>query len=382
MKKIIITGGHLTPALAVIEELKSRKDWQVYYLGRKYSQEGIKIPSEESNLISQTGTKFVPIIAGRLQRKFTRYTIPSLLRVPFAFIQSFCLVWRIKPDIILSFGSYVSVPVVFVGWLLKIPVVSHEQTVTVGLANKINAIFSTLVAVSYKECLDLFPKNKAVFTGNPLRKEVFLIKKSVLSEKVTETMEILQLPLIYVTGGSQGARPINKLVKDSLSKLLKRFLVIHQTGSLESKKILADFRFLPTELASRYFIESFIDSGEIGWVLAKASLVISRAGANIIWELGALGKPAILIPLPIAGGQEQFKNALRLRNLGLAEVIDQDELSSEKLLRVINKILTNYQKYSKAGERTSKLFTPDGAKNLVDKIYELLENRRQESEKW
>jgi UDP-N-acetylglucosamine--N-acetylmuramyl-(pentapeptide) pyrophosphoryl-undecaprenol N-acetylglucosamine transferase len=373
MKKIIITGGHLTPALAVIEQLKKKENWEIYYLGRKYTFEGSKIPSEESKIIPQYGVKFVPILAGRLQRKFSRYTIPSLLRVPLAFFQSLYLVLKIKPNIILSFGSYVSVPVVFAGWILGIPIVSHEQTVFRGLANRINSFFSKKIAVSHKESLKFFPKNKVVLTGNILRSQIFSPPQTEFSQYVQKAKAEFKLPLIYVTGGNQGAMVINKTILESLSFLLEKYLIIHQTGSLDYNYVLQQAKLLPPKLKNRYFLKDFFPTEEVSWILNNANLVVGRSGANITYELGVLGKPAILIPLPYAGGQEQLKNAKLLEKYGLAEIILQKDFSSQRLISTIEKMFEKYKNYLKSGQKAKKFFLKDGAENLVKAVLDSLQ---------
>ena len=174
MYKIVITGGHLTPSLLVIEELQKRDDWEIFYFGRKYATEGDKSPSLEAKIIPQKGIHFLPLNAGRLQQKFTRYTFIAFLRIPFGFLQAFFYLLKIKPNIVLSFGSYVSVPVVFSAWLLKIPVMVHQQTIVMGKADRINAKYARKIAVSWPESLNNFSKpdcrqikNKVVLTGNP-----------------------------------------------------------------------------------------------------------------------------------------------------------------------------------------------------------------------
>lgn len=372
MKKIIITGGHLTPALATIEELKKRQDWNIYYIGRKYFFEGKKVLSEESKIIPKIGINFIPLTTGRLQRKFTFYTIPSLLKIPFGFCQALYYLKKIRPKVILSFGGYISTPVVIAGWLLGVPVVSHEQTMSPGLANRINSRFSKSIAVSFKESLKNFPSSKVVFTGNPIRKEIFEVKQGTIAKALDPVMKKKKLPLIYITGGGQGSLAINKVVTESLPELLKLALVVHQTGALEYEKTLNFSLSFPSELRERYLVKDFISPEDIGWVLNRADLVVSRAGANIVWELGVLGKPAILIPLPIAGGQEQLLNAKVLEKIGLAEVILQKEFTSEKLLEFLKKMLTNLKRYKVERRILNEYFPVNGTEKLIDVVYEAL----------
>src|SRR3989344_5972341 len=162
--KILITGAHFTPAVAVAEELKKTKGVEIVYVGRKTTQEGDESPSAESKVLPTLGIKFIPLIAGRLQRSFTIYTIPSFLKIPIGFLQAFFIILKEKPDVILSFGGYVAVPIVVMGWLLSVPIIVHEQTLVSGLANKISSLFADKVALSF---LDKDRVNeKTIVTGN------------------------------------------------------------------------------------------------------------------------------------------------------------------------------------------------------------------------
>src|SRR3990167_5082544 len=155
--KILVTGAHFTTAVAVIEELKNlpagrqeQKDIDIVYVGRKTTREGDSSHSVESQVLPQLGVKFISIITGRLQRAFTIYTFSSLLKIPIGFLQSFFILLKEKPDVILSFGGYVAVPLVIAGWLLSIPIIIHEQTLVSGLANTISSFFADKVAVSFE----------------------------------------------------------------------------------------------------------------------------------------------------------------------------------------------------------------------------------------
>jgi len=364
-KKIVITGTHLTPALAIISELKKREDWQIYYLGRKYTLEGDKTPSPESQTLPPMGIKFIPIPAGRLQRKLTRWTIPSLIRIPLGIIYAFWYLLKIRPNLVCSFGGYVSVPVVFAAWLLGIPSLTHEQTVVVGLANKINALFANKVAISFPDSAQFFPKNKVILTGNPLRQEIFTVDKPLFSlPKNRKT--------IYITGGSQGASVINQVVLEALPKLIKNYNIIHQCGGKEFPKISQKRQTLPLKWQENYFLTKYIDSKYIGWVFKNASLVVSRGGANTVLELAALGKPTIIIPIPWATHNEQLKNAKFLTSRGLAEILSQSKLNGRTLFQKIQKMIAHLNSYKKAGEKIKKEINKRSSKSLVNTLYDLL----------
>lgn len=367
LKKIVITGGHLTPAVAMIEELRRRGGWEIFFFGRKHAAEGDPSPSPESQIIAKLGIKFIPITAGRLQRRFTRWTIPSLFKIPIGLLQSFYWLQQIKPDVVFSFGGYLSVPVVFAGWILKIPSITHEQTMIKGLATSINSLFVKKVAVSWPESIGLFPKQKVVVTGNPFRKS-FLSKPN---EKIWKTLKYpAGLPLIFIGGSNQGSHVINLAVSKILPKLVAFTNVFHQCGHLRS---LNDFEMLSSErekldLVSRrrYHVRPYIQDEEIAALMQKADLVVGRAGANFLTEICFLGKPALLIPIPWLLHDEQGKNARMVKRIGLAEILPQGQLTSETLLAGIKMMLKRRDHYLATAPSARETVALGAAKRLAD----------------
>lgn len=329
-KRLVITGGHLTPALALINEIKKdRGKWQIYYFGRKYALEGLKKPSFESRTISQLkNVYFVPLEAGKIQRRWTRYTLVHLIKIPFGLLMAFFWLLKIRPKLIISFGGYLSVPVIIAGWFLGIPSITHEQTPVMGLANRINSFFVKKIAVSFPSLLSKLNSEKVVLTGNPLRSEIFK-RKPTQSSRLWPKINSPK-PLLYITGGKTGSAIINQIIKKAIPRLTKKFFVIHQIGLDPSMRPMRKKDYLAIR---------FIGNNDIGWVLNRAVLVISRAGANTVLELAALKKQAILIPIPWSAGDEQRRNAQFLKNLGLAEIIEQDQFNEKILLTTITKII-------------------------------------------
>lgn len=334
--KIFITGGHFTPAQAVIEKLTG---WEIFYIGRKYAMEGDKAEALEYKEIKNV--HYLVITTGRLQRKFfvnIKQSIFALLKTPIGFMQTFWWLIRYQPKIILSFGGYVAIPVVINAWLLDIPIITHEQTQTVGLANKIISLLA----------------NK-VLKGSILRKEI-------IETKITQTNTI------FITGGSQGSHVINVAVEEIIEKLTPKYQVIHQIGDSafgdfeRSKKIK---NYLPTK---------FLTGEQQAKAMASARIIISRAGANTLAEIAYFGKPAILIPIPWASAAEQEKNAQVLADLGMAEVISQNDLSGKTLLSAIKKIDDNYELYLENAKKGKTVVNPDAAKEIVEEISNLIDN--------
>lgn len=347
--KILITGTHFTTAVAVIEELKKFQDLEIVYVGRKTTMEGDFSKSIESEILPKYGVKFIPIVAGRLQRSFTIYTIPSLLKLPIGFIQAFLIIFREKPDAILSFGGYVSVPVVVISWLFSTPIIIHEQTLVAGLANKISYWFADKVAISFPE--SGLRGEKAILTGNPIRVEI-LHTGSVKSGNSDG-------PTILITGGNQGSHVINLAVEEVLEKLLKIAYVIHQTGDSKFK----DFERLEKYQNERYKVMRWIP--KIGEVMKKADLVVSRAGINTLTELVYLEKPALVIPFPYLYGDEQGKNAKYFEKLGLVKILPQSRLFGNTLLEEIKRMLKDLDNLKENTRKAKLVMVPDAAKRLA-----------------
>jgi len=311
------------------------------------------------------GVKFVPIATGRLQRKLSWSTIPSLLKIPHGFCQSLFHLIKLKPNIIASFGGYISVPVILSGWLLRIPSITHEQTRTIGLANRINSFFAKKVAVSFSELLNKLPKNKSVYTGMLLRACLKNKKSPGILADIDCLSQKTKKAIVFVTGGKSGSRFINNLVKNILPALLKKHIVVHQTGSLE----FLEFKQLRQRFANRYWSFDLLKGEEWGWILNNADIVVSRAGANIVSELIFLKKPSILIPIPWSYKNEQDKNAELIKELRGGEILNQKTVTPQKLLITIEKMIKNKKNYIK-NLKQAKI--TDGKERLLLEIEKLL----------
>ncbi|OGY27561.1 MAG: hypothetical protein A3F33_01535 [Candidatus Woykebacteria bacterium RIFCSPHIGHO2_12_FULL_43_10] len=365
--KVVITGGHLTPALAVIEELKKGQS-EIHFIGRLYSMEGDNTPSVESKVIADLQIPFYPLTTGRLQRRLTRFTFVSLAKVPFGFWQAYRYLKKIQPDVVLSFGGYLALPVVVVAKLMNIRVVTHEQTVVFGMSNKIISKFADKIAVSWPNSVSYFPADKVVLTGNPIRKELLSIRRR-LSVR----------PTLYFTGGNQGAHVINQAVFEILSELLEIFDVVHQTGSAGLSQDYERSKSLKNELSKvasdHYNCKEWFDTQELKNILAKVTLVISRSGANTVTELAALGIPSVLIPIPWVAQDEQTKNALVLSEAGSAIILRQKELTSKKLFTTIQLALENLDQLEKHAKIYKKSFKTNAAEKIAQLVRQVAAHR-------
>ncbi|MCL5675938.1 MAG: UDP-N-acetylglucosamine--N-acetylmuramyl-(pentapeptide) pyrophosphoryl-undecaprenol N-acetylglucosamine transferase [Patescibacteria group bacterium] len=362
--KILITGGHITPALAVIEKLiQTMPDVQIIFAGRKTTTENDSSLSWEYQLITKIPrVYFVNLITGRYRRFLSFYTIVSFFKIPVGIVQSAILLNNKKPDAVLTFGGYLGVPVVFAARLLGIPVVAHEQTFKKGLANKIIALFAKKICISSESSFKEYPKEKTVLTGNPLRLEIFHFNSKSILLKARQS----GLPVIYITGGSQGSRFINNLIERNLAAILNSYVLIHQcgnAGNLEDyKKLKSIANSLPENLKDRYFLLTHIFPKDIGTVYQTCDLVIGRSGVNTVWELLALGKKAIFIPLPYGQKEEQYTNAQFAAQNGQAAVLEQGKFTDDEFFNAIREMLKK-----KAAKKETRQFN-DAAKKIVQEV--------------
>ena len=356
-KKIIITGTHLTPALELIRQLQSdlKTDWEISYIGRQSNSNDTTSISIESQIIPDLGINFYPINCGKLGRRYLPNTVFGVPKTIIGFFQAFSLVKKIRPDIVVSFGGYVSVPVIISAKLNRVKSITHEQTLTNSLTTKINSRFVDKIALSFnnQKQIEQLPKNKVVITGNLLRHELFQ-KEISLNKKFLFPNP--KQPLIYITAGNQGSHSINLSIKKILP-LLKNFNIIHQTG----KNDFSIFKNL-SQKYSNYLAADYFNTADFSWIINNADILISRSGANTSQEIVAFSKKSILIPLPQSQQNEQLLNALWVQEKLPQEtiIIDQQNLNSQNLLSAISKL-----------EKTKTVIKKTATKPNID-LYKLI----------
>ncbi len=316
MKRLVFTGGHHTSALEVAKALKN-KGWEIIWFGHRHSIWGDKSDSAEYKEVTAAGIKFYDLRAGKFYRTFHPF---KLIRIPLGFFEAVFLLFSLKPSGIVSFGGYLAVPTVLAGWLLGIHSITHEQTAVSGWANKFISLFVKKIALAWPDSAQHYPPHKSVVIGLPLRPEILKIKKP--SNKVTNN----QLT-IYITGGKQGSRTINKAVFAALPQLLVDYRIVHQTGNL-------DYSTARTYLKDGYECFAF-DSAKAVSALSQAAVVVSRAGAHIIYELGFLNKSCVLIPISLTSHNEQLLNAQILERNHQAVILPESDLSPQSLISSI-----------------------------------------------
>jgi UDP-N-acetylglucosamine--N-acetylmuramyl-(pentapeptide) pyrophosphoryl-undecaprenol N-acetylglucosamine transferase len=333
-KIILITGTHLTPALELIRQLQNdtETDWQIHYIGRYSNSNDLQDKSIESQIIPQHKVSFYPIHCGKFDRRFLPNTIKGFSQTISGFFESAKIIKKIKPDIIVSFGGYVSVPVVINGWFRNTPSITHEQTLTNSLTTRINSIFVKKIALSYenKNQFKQLNQKKTVVTGNLLRFDLFNQKNSKPDSRFSDTK-----PILYITAGNQGSHIINSTIEQILPQLNK-FQIIHQTGKTD----YLNFKKLESKY-SYYFPFDYFETSYLTWIFHHAKILISRSGANTSQEIVAFSKKSILIPLLKSQQNEQLLNAKWVKEKLPKKtiIIFQEELTPEKLLLSIKHLL-------------------------------------------
>lgn len=345
--KIIMTGGgtagHVTPNLALVPRLKE-EGFDIKYIG---SKDGI-----EKEIIKDANIPYYEISSGKLRRYFDVKNFTDPFKVMKGIMEANKIIKKEKPDIIFSKGGFVAVPVVIAASMKKIPVVSHESDLTPGLANKLSAPFCSKLCVTFKESLNYIKDDKGILTGTPIRKEI-------LSGSATKGKEICGFKdnkdILLVIGGSLGAKSINDEVRKNIKKLLESFNIIHICGKNNLDKELNNLKG---------YVQYEYVKEELPHLLKAADYVISRAGANVIFELLALGKPTLLIPLSkkISRG-DQILNAKSFENEGYSVVLDEDEMMENKEI-----LLEKIKELKEKSDILVKNMKKSGIKNGVDAI--------------
>ncbi len=335
------TGGHVYPALAVAMHLEAK--YFLAWIGRRH---GI-----ERSIVHNHDMPYHGITAGKLDRKSVFRLFTEGFKVVFGCIQAFFLLIRLKPRVVFSKGGFVTVPVVVAAAMLKIPVITHESDASFGLANRINALFSKIICVSWRPMKKYRFHARIVHTGSPVRKEFFCTPT-----KDQEDQKPRKKPIVIFLGGSLGALEINTLVSDVLKKLDFCHKVFHQHGA----------GWTPSRTAENYVPMSQYDSSFIP-TLQSADIIVSRSGAGTVSEVASMGIPAIFIPLSGAISRgEQVENAKLMQSVGAARMLIHP--SAEEFLSVFHDIISSPSVYAQMRGRMRESAMPEASRNIAELI--------------
>jgi UDP-N-acetylglucosamine--N-acetylmuramyl-(pentapeptide) pyrophosphoryl-undecaprenol N-acetylglucosamine transferase len=351
MKRTIIftgggSGGHVMPALTLINKLLLEENNSIHYIGGR--------KSIESELTKDLDVKYFPIFTGKLRRYISIENIIDIFKVMLGTLQSILIMLRFnKNTLVFSTGGFVSVPVVVAAKLTGKRIYIHEQTTRVGLANKICSKLADKVFVSFEESLQYFPKDKVEWSGYPLRDECYTDK--LMRTKIRDIdVSSNEKPIMFITGGGNGSLLINESIKKNLDDLKSRFVIFHQVG----KNFLSEYKEYEDE---NYKCFDFVGDEMID-LFKASSIVISRAGAGTVCELMAINKASIYIPLKIAQKNEQYHNAMAANESCGAYVFEESQLEEHGLKYAIDQ-------FEKESNRSnSKQQFPNGTDFLLNKI--------------
>jgi UDP-N-acetylglucosamine--N-acetylmuramyl-(pentapeptide) pyrophosphoryl-undecaprenol N-acetylglucosamine transferase len=366
------TGGHIFPLVSIVREIRriypkkpasqQGGDLEFYYLGPK-DDFGLILLSQEDFVIKT-------IVSGKIRRYFSfKNFIDIIFKIPLGIIQSFFLLLTIKPDLIFSKGGSGSIAVTYSARFLRIPVLLHESDVVPGLSNQTTAKWAKKIFISFPKT-EYFDPERTTLTGNPIRKEILDGDKNVAAEMFNLT---LSKPVLLIMGGSQGAEAINDFVLRIINDLLKDYEIIHITGRENVKQITAEAQVVEEKDLDKYYHPfGFLDEEKIKHAYKAADMIISRSGSGSIFEIAAVGKPSILIPLASAAGNHQSKNASAYAETGAALVFEQENLTPNFFIDNLKLLFLHPEKLESMKQAALGFAKPLAARAIAREILEYL----------
>lgn len=346
------TAGSVTPLLAVIPSIKEKQPQaQFLWAGTFFGP--------EKNLVLAEDVPFVPIFSGKLRRYFSLRNFIDPFFILAGFIQSIYIIKKFNPDVIVSAGGFVSVPLVYAGLLFKKRIIIHQLDVRKGLANKLMGWVADKITVSFSESLSDFPEEKTEHVGTPIRQSLFTGDRS---RAIASFGLDPELPTILVLGGGTGALNLNKIIISSLPEILNFVQVIHITGK---GKALPPIGL--KEKANYYHPFEFVVE-ELPNMFAAADIVVSRAGIGTLAELAALGKASIIVPIP---DSQQEINAEYFKSKKAVLVFNQKELTAQKFTEELREFLLDREAIRFLENRIHSLYFPQAGERLAEIIINL-----------
>jgi len=378
--KVVFTGGgsggHFYPILAISQELykllekEGFFDIKMYYISDEpYNKELL----EKNHLIFKQNK------TGKLRLYFSPRNIFDIFLTFVATIRAFFQLFKIYPDVVFSKGAYPSFPVVTAARFLGIPIIIHESDTVPGRANRVAGKYAKRIAISYPEAEQFFPKEKVALTGNPIRQELL----DPTSEGAYEALGLEKgVPVIFITGGSQGAQAINDIMLNASLKLIDSYQIIHQVGpkNIASFKTTIDLILEKHEHKNRYKMFPYLDVEQMRMAAGIADLVISRGGSTI-FEIAAWEIPSIIIPITKTNGDHQRKNAYAYARTGACEVIDENNLTPNLFVTEIDRICNDENLKIKMKDAARNFAKKDAATKIAHEIVGVLKKHKEEEVK-
>ena len=361
-----VSGGHFYPIIAIAEAIndlvRERKllEPTLYYAAPD--------PFDREMLLANAIT-FVPTAAGKTRRYFSLLNFIDYFKTGWGVIRAIFHIFFLYPDVVFGKGGYGSFPILFAARIFQIPVVIHESDVVPGRVNMWASKFAKKIAISYAEAAEHFPPEKTAFTGNPIRKAVLVPAREGAYEFLNFKRE---LPVILITGGSQGAQALNDVVLSALPDLVEKYQIVHQTGPNNIKEVVlrAKIALANSQYAERYKPFDYLNDLATRMSAGAAQVVVSRAG-SAIFEIAAWGLPSIIIPIPEPISHDQTKNAFAYARAGACSVIEQSNLKPNLLLSEIERILTKPELARDMSEKARAFSRVDAAKTIANALIDI-----------
>lgn len=360
--KILLSGGgtlgSVTPLLAIYDIVKeAHPETRFLWVGTKRGP--------EKELMKEANIRFVSLSSGKFRRYLSLWNVVDIVRVVIGFFQSFKLLWKEQPNLCISAGGFISVPLHFAAWLLGVPTWIHQQDVAVGLANKLMAPFASRITTALEISKKSFSKRKTRWLGNPVRSEILRGSK----EKAKTLFHLDEnLPTVFATGGGTGSLRVNQLIVEAISHLKGFCQVIHLSGKERPQELVER----AVKLFPFYQVHQFFTS-EMREAYTAADIIISRGGFGTITEIAALQKPAILIPK----GGHQEENVAFLAKAGAVIYVDEQTSDGNYLAKTIRKLLadpTRQQRLAKTLHAMMPAAEPEVILEIVENINESRNN--------
>ncbi len=362
------TGGHTYPILAIARQLKKiEPSIDLYFMGPKsesvpeiFKSENIKIKKISSGKMRRYGG------IGPSMSNF----IDIFFKIPLGIIQSFFYIFFLSPDLILSKGGYGAIPPTIAARLLRVPIFLHESDIAPGLANRFLSKFALEIFISFPNT-EFFPVEKIILVGNPVRNTIS-VPPSL--EEIIKNLELKGgKPVISIMGGSQGSERVNDLILQILPQLLSKFEIIHQCGEKNYKNLSVESDFLvPKEMKDYYHLFPFLNETQLRCAYHASEIIISRSGSGSIFEIAAVKKPSIMIPLSESAQNHQSKNAHSYSDFGCALVIEEDNLTPHFFLQKIIALMKNTSVRENMKNRSGRFAKPRSAEIIAQYIVEFL----------
>lgn len=360
------TGGHIYPIAAVARALNAITQEEQIPLTLFFAGSA----DFDLEVLRKEGIKVFRVPSGKL-RRYAFWRAPfDIIKTGIGFLYALLLVWIIMPDVIFAKGGYGSFAVSLAGRLYFIPLLVHDSDSIPGLVSRLLGKISSRVALSFPSALPFFPPSKRAFIGNPIRKELLYANK----EKAYAVFNLKGgRPLILIMGGSQGSVRLNNVLGEIMRELLRVYEVIHQCGSANKElfeKELKEIYGVDAASEPYYHLKGYLYEEE-ALALNACDLIISRAGANSIYEIAAVKKPSILIPLPEAASDHQRQNALFYAQVGAGVTIEEANLKPHILLNEIKDIIENKNRQDTMSKAAQQFSKPDAADKIAQALIEL-----------